>query len=54
MFNLSKKTKEKKERLGKNLKKARRIPVLAIRRTHRRISMNLFARNWRKDKLKIK
>jgi ribosomal protein L39E len=40
-------------RLGKELKKARRIPLLAIVRTHRKIQTNNFARNWRRTKLKI-
>lgn len=50
---MSKKTNLKKQRLGKALKKSRRIPLLAIVRTHRRIQTNAFARNWRRTKLNI-
>ncbi|MEM3883567.1 50S ribosomal protein L39e [Candidatus Micrarchaeum sp.] len=51
---MSKKSKIKKERLGKQIKRSRRIPVLAMVRTHRRIQQNLFARNWRRTKLNLK
>jgi ribosomal protein L39E len=51
---LSKKTRIKKLKLGKELKKSRRIPVLAVVRTHRRLQSNLFGRNWRRTKLRIK
>jgi ribosomal protein L39E len=51
---MSKKSKIKKERLGKQLKRSRRIPVLAMVRTHRRIQQNLFSRNWRRTKLNLK
>ncbi len=50
---MSKKTRSKKERLGKKLKQARRMPLLAIMRTHRRLESNMFARNWRRQKLKL-
>ena len=50
---MTKKTRTKKMRLGKELKKSRRIPLLAIVRTHRRIQSNNFARNWRRTKLKL-
>ena len=51
---MSKKSKIEKESLGKQIKRSRRIPVLAMVRTHRRIEQNLFSRNWRKTKLNIK
>ncbi|MEM0074621.1 MAG: hypothetical protein QW091_01050 [Candidatus Micrarchaeaceae archaeon] len=51
---MSKKNFRKKLMLGKQLKRNRRIPVLAIIRTHRRISNNKFQRDWRHKKLKIK
>ncbi len=50
---MGKKSRTKKMRLGKELKKSRRIPLLAIVRTHRRIQSNNFARNWRRTKLKV-
>ncbi len=50
---MSKKSEHRKKRLGKMLKRSRRIPVLAMMRTHRRIQQNLFARNWRRTKLKL-
>ncbi len=40
--------------LAKRAKRNRRIPALAMVRTHRRLQSNLFARNWRSRKLKIK
>ena len=50
---MSKKSNLKKQRLGKELKKSRRIPLLTIVRTHRRIQSNAFARNWRRQKLNV-
>ena len=50
---MGKKSNLKKQRLGKALKKSRRIPLMAIVRTHRKIQSNNFARNWRRTKLKI-
>lgn len=43
-----------KRRLGKKLKQARRIPVLATVRTHRRLQFNMFARDWRHRKIRLK
>ena len=51
---MSKKSELKKKRLGKMLKRSRRIPVLAMLRTHRRIQQNIFQRNWRRTKLKLR
>lgn len=51
---MSKKTLEKKLRLGKRMKQNRRIPVLVMLRTHRRIQSNKFQRDWKHRKLKIK
>jgi|BEDMetMinimDraft_2_1075160.scaffolds.fasta_scaffold55054_2 Ribosomal L39 protein. len=51
---MSKKSVEKKLRLGKKLKENRRIPVLAMLRTHRRIEYNKFQRDWRHRKLRIR
>ncbi len=45
---------EKKLRLGKELKRNRRVPVLAILRTHRKVQYNKFQRDWRRRKLRIK
>jgi len=51
---MSKKSAEKKLRLGKKLKANKRIPVLAILRTHRKIEYNKFQRDWRHRKLRIR
>ena len=51
---MGKKSVKKKQMLGKQLKRNRRIPVLAMLRTHRKISYNKFQRDWRHRKLKIK
>lgn len=50
---MSKKSFKKKMMLGKRLKRNRRIPMLAIVRTHRRLSSNKFQRDWRHRKLKL-
>ncbi|MEM3373217.1 MAG: hypothetical protein QXF76_03310 [Candidatus Anstonellales archaeon] len=44
----------KKLILGKMRNRNRRIPVFVIARTHRKIVYNIFRRNWRTNKLKIK
>jgi large subunit ribosomal protein L39e len=51
---VSKKSLKKKMRLGKALKRNRRIPVLAMVRTRRKIQHNKFQRDWRSRKLRIK
>ncbi|MGC8676295.1 MAG: 50S ribosomal protein L39e [Candidatus Micrarchaeia archaeon] len=51
---MGKKSLKKKLMLGKKLKQNRRVPVLAMLRTHRKISYNKFQRDWRHRKLKIK
>ncbi len=51
---MSKKSAKKKRMLGKRMKQSRRIPLLAIMRTHRRVAYNKFRRDWRHRKLKIK
>ncbi|MGI0141429.1 MAG: 50S ribosomal protein L39e [Candidatus Micrarchaeales archaeon] len=51
---MSKKTASQKRSLGKMLKRNRRIPVLAILRTHRKVQHNNFQRDWRHRKLRIK
>lgn len=51
---MSKKSMKKKLMLGKSLKMSRRIPVLAILRTHRKIESNKFRRDWKHKKLRIK
>lgn len=51
---MSKKTRAKKSSLGNRLKRNRRVPVLAILRTHRKLQHNLFQRDWRHRKLRIK
>jgi ribosomal protein L39E len=50
---MTKKSFTKKMMLGKKLKQNRRLPVLAMVRTHRRLSDNKFRRNWRSKKLKL-
>ncbi|MGC9037321.1 MAG: 50S ribosomal protein L39e [Candidatus Micrarchaeia archaeon] len=50
---MSKKSLKKKLMLGKRLKQNRRIPVLALLRTHRRIAFNKFQRDWRHRKLRL-
>ncbi len=51
---MSKKTLRMKMRLGKKLKQNRRMPVVAVVKTHRRVQMNKFQRDWRRRKLRIK
>ena len=51
---MGKKTAKKKMTLGKKLKQNRRVPMLAMMRTHRRIGSNKFQRDWRHRKLKLK
>lgn len=51
---MGKKTLNKKMQLGKKLKQNRRVPVLAVLRTHRRVQQNKFQRDWRRTKLGIK
>lgn len=43
-----------KLRLIKKLKQNKRIPVLVIGKTNRRIVRNSKSRNWRTSKLKLK
>ncbi len=50
---MTRKTFKKKMMLGKKLKRNRRMPVLAMMRTHRRLQSNKFARDWRHRKLKL-
>jgi len=50
---MGKKTQKKKMILGNRLKQNRRMPVLAMVRTHRRINHNIFQRSWRSRKLRI-
>ncbi|MGC8568187.1 MAG: 50S ribosomal protein L39e [Candidatus Micrarchaeia archaeon] len=50
---MGKKSLDKKRKLAKAGNKSRRIPVLAILRTHRRIQSNKLARSWRRQKLHI-
>ncbi len=49
---MTKKTGDEKRRLGKMLKRNRRMPVLATIRTHRKLQYNMFARDWRHRKIK--
>ncbi len=51
---MGKKSAKKKMMLGKAGKRNRRIPVLAILRTHRHVQYNRFQRNWKRNKLRIK
>jgi large subunit ribosomal protein L39e len=50
---MSKKSLVKKRRLAKMRKQNRRMPVLAVVKTHRRIQYNRFQRDWRRKKLRI-
>lgn len=51
---MSKKSLTKKMRLAKKRKQNRRIPTLAIMKTHRHVQFNKFQRDWRRRKLRIK
>lgn len=51
---MGKKSLKKKLMLGHKLKQNRRVPVLAVLRTHRKVQFNRFARDWRRRKLGIK
>jgi large subunit ribosomal protein L39e len=51
---MGKKSAKKKLMLGSKLKQNRRMPVLAVLRTHRRVQSNRFQRDWRRRKLNIK
>ena len=51
---MGKKSLKKKMMLGNKLKANRRIPVLAVLRTHRKVQFNMFKRDWRRRKLSIK
>ncbi|MDE1874369.1 MAG: 50S ribosomal protein L39e [Candidatus Micrarchaeota archaeon] len=50
---MGKKSFKKKMMLGKRLKRNRRMPVLAMVRTHRKLQSNKFQRDWRHRKLKL-
>ena len=50
---MSKKSRNFRVMLGNRIKRARRLPLLASLRTHRRLQSNLFGRDWRKSKLKL-
>lgn len=49
---MTKKSAERKRRLGKKLKQSRRMPLVATLKTHRRLQSNKFQRNWRSQKIK--
>ncbi len=51
---MSKKTLYIKMRLAKKHKQNRRMPVLAVVKTHRRVQYNKFQRDWRRRKMRIK
>jgi ribosomal protein L39E len=51
---MGKKSQKKKMMLANRLKRNRRMPILAVVRTHRRVQQNRFQRNWRARKLRIK
>jgi ribosomal protein L39E len=50
---MSKKSRTKKMMLGRRLKRARKLPLIASLRTHRRLQSNMFARDWRSRKLRL-
>jgi ribosomal protein L39E len=51
---MGKKSVNKKKSLGKMLKRNKRVPALAVIRTHRRVQYNKLQRDWRRRKLRIK
>jgi ribosomal protein L39E len=51
---MSKKSQTMKRRLGKKLKQSRRLPILTALRTHRRVQRNIFSRDWRHKKIRLK
>ena len=51
---MSKKENYRKRRLGKKLKQSRRMPLLARLRTHKRLEINTYSRDWRRSKMRIK
>jgi large subunit ribosomal protein L39e len=51
---MSKKTLYIKMRLAKKRKQNRRMPVLAVVKTHRRVQSNKFQRDWRRRKMRIR
>jgi len=51
---MSKKTSEKKSRLGKKNKQNKRIPIFVIAKTKRKVTANNRRRDWRSRKLKLK
>ncbi|MDE1823571.1 MAG: 50S ribosomal protein L39e [Candidatus Micrarchaeota archaeon] len=50
---MSKKSQKLKMRLGKKLKQNRRVPALAMLRTHRSVQYNRFQRSWRHRKMRL-
>lgn len=44
---------KKKQRLGKETRKIKRMPAFVIARTKRKVSFNRRRRDWRTDKLRI-
>ncbi|MFH1471007.1 MAG: 50S ribosomal protein L39e [Candidatus Micrarchaeota archaeon] len=48
------KSQARKKRLGKEVKKNKRLPVFVVAKTNRRISSNPRRRHWRHRKLKLK
>ncbi len=51
---MGRKSLSKKKRLGKAIRKNRRIPMFVVIRTKRKVSQNRNRRDWRTDKLRIK
>ncbi len=51
---MSKKSSSKKMKLAKMHKRNRRMPVLAVVKTHRRLQYNKFQRDWRRRKMRLK
>jgi large subunit ribosomal protein L39e len=48
------KSQAKKRRLGREVRKNRRLPVFVIAKTNRKISTNPRRRHWRSRKLKLR
>ncbi len=51
---MTKKTRNLKMKLGNKLKQSRRMPLLARLRTHQKLQQNVFRRDWRRTKMRLK
>lgn len=51
---MTRKSRNLKMKLGKKLKQSRRLPLLARLRTHQKAQQNIFKRDWRRMKMRLK